>query len=80
MLWVLYIIFSLVAVLLIGLVLIQEGKGGGMGGAFGGVGGEAFGHGAGGINKLTGVLAAVFMVVSVVIAIAGRGGSGLFSG
>ena len=40
MLWVLYIVFSLVSLLLIGLVLIQEGKGGGMGGAFGGVGGR----------------------------------------
>ena len=78
MLWVLYIVFSLVAVLLIGLVLIQEGKGGGMGGAFGGVGGEAFGHGAGGINKLTGILAAVFMVSAVVIALVGRTDSTIF--
>ncbi|MEZ6195006.1 MAG: preprotein translocase subunit SecG [Planctomycetota bacterium] len=74
----LYILFSLAALLLIGIVLIQEGKGGGMGAAFGGVGGEAFGHGAGGINRLTTILAAVFMISSVVIALVGRGGSSLF--
>jgi preprotein translocase subunit SecG len=77
MLWVLYILFSLIAVLLIGIVLVQEGKGGGMGGAFGGVGGEAFGHGASGINKFTGILAAIFMVSAIVIALLSRGGSGL---
>ena len=66
---VLYILFTLLAVLLGGIILLQEGKGGGMGAAFGGVGGEAFGHGAGGINKVTAVLAALFLVSAVVIAL-----------
>ncbi|MEE9394739.1 MAG: preprotein translocase subunit SecG [Planctomycetota bacterium] len=73
MLWFLYIVFSFVTVLLVAVILLQEGKGGGMGAAFGGVGGEAFGHGAGGINRFTGVLAGIFMVAALVIAIAGRG-------
>lgn len=66
---ILFILFTLIAVLLGGIILLQEGKGGGMGAAFGGVGGEAFGHGAGGINKVTAVLAALFLVSAVVIAL-----------
>ena len=67
--WVLYIVFTLVAFLLGTIILMQEGKGGGMGAAFGGVGGEAFGHGTGGVNKLTSWLAAIFLGLAVVIAI-----------
>lgn len=66
---VLYILFTLLAVLLGGIILLQEGKGGGMGAAFGGVGGEAFGHGAGGINRVTAVLAALFIISAVAIAL-----------
>lgn len=66
---ILYILFSLVAVLLSAVILVQEGKGGGMGAAFGGVGGEAFGHGAGGINKFTSVLAGLLLVTALAIAI-----------
>lgn len=65
----LYIVFTLVAVLLSAVILVQEGKGGGMGAAFGGVGGEAFGHGAGGINKFTSILAVILLVTALVIAI-----------
>lgn len=68
----LYIVFTLVALLLGGIILLQEGKGGGLGAAFGGVGGEAFGHGAGGINKFTSILAAVFIVMAIVIAFASK--------
>ncbi len=65
----LYIIFTLLCVILGGIILLQEGKGGGMGAAFGGVGGEAFGHGAGGINRFTTIVAVLFMVVALVIAL-----------
>lgn len=58
----LYIIFILSCLLLIVIILIQEGKGGGLGDAFGGVGGETFGHKAGPINKFTAGLAAVMML------------------
>ena len=71
----LYIVFTLLAIILCGIILIQEGKGGGLGGAFGGVGGEAFGHGAGGINRFTGVLAAIFLVLAVVIAMMSKSSS-----
>ena len=64
----LYIIFTVLALILSGVILLQEGKGGGMGAAFGGVGGEAFGHGAGGINKFTSILAGLLLVTALVIA------------
>jgi preprotein translocase subunit SecG len=65
---ILYVLFAIDSVLLITIVLLQEGKGGGLGAAFGGAGGELFGHGVGGINKATGVLAAVLFVIALVIA------------
>jgi preprotein translocase subunit SecG len=65
----LYVLFAIDAVLLVTIVLLQEGKGGGLGGAFGGAGGEIFGHGVGGINKATGVLAALLFVIAIVIAL-----------
>ena len=66
---ILYVLFAIDAVLLITIVLLQEGKGGGLGAAFGGAGGAIFGHGAGGINKATGVLAGILFVLAVVIAV-----------
>jgi preprotein translocase subunit SecG len=66
---ILYVLFAIDAVLLVTIVLLQEGKGGGLGGAFGGAGGEIFGHGAGGINKATGILAGVLFVIAVGIAV-----------
>ena len=38
---ILYMLFALNAIFLVGIVLMQEGKGGGLGNAFGGAGGEA---------------------------------------
>jgi len=58
---VLFIAFILSSLLLIVVILLQEGKGGGLASAFGGMGGEAFGVGAGGINKFTSILAAIFV-------------------
>ena len=66
---ILYILFALSAVLLTTIVLLQEGKGGGLGAAFGGAGAEMFGHGAGGINKATGILAAVMFILAIVIGV-----------
>ncbi|MFN0207866.1 MAG: preprotein translocase subunit SecG [Planctomycetota bacterium] len=63
----LYIVFIISCLLLIVVILIQEGKGGGLGDAFGGVGGETFGHRAGPINKFTSVLAAVMMVSLILL-------------
>ena len=65
----LYVLFCIAAVLLVTIILLQEGKGGGLGGAFGGAGGEIFGHGVGGINKATGVLAALLFIIAIVIAL-----------
>lgn len=66
---ILNVLFVLTSLLLIAIVLMQEGKGGGLGNAFGGAGGEAFGHGIGGINRATGVLAGIFMLVGLTLAI-----------
>jgi preprotein translocase subunit SecG len=65
---ILFILFGLVSLLLVAVILLQEGKGGGIGSAFGGIGGEAFGHGSGGINRFTATLAAIFVVLAIVIA------------
>ena len=62
------ILFIVLSLFLIGIVLVQEGKGGGLGGAFGGAGGDAFGHGVGGINKFTGVVAGIWMLLAIVLA------------
>jgi preprotein translocase subunit SecG len=64
----LYVLFAINAVLLVTIVLLQEGKGGGLGGAFGGAGGEIFGHGVGGINKATGILAGSLIVIAIILA------------
>jgi preprotein translocase subunit SecG len=66
---ILYVLFAIDAVLLIAIVLLQEGKGGGLGAAFGGAGGEIFGHGVGGINKATGILAGVLFLIAIGIAL-----------
>lgn len=65
---ILYVVFWIICILLIGIVLIQEGRGGGLGQSFGGAGGELFGHGAGGVNKATFVLAGLLVAVSFGIA------------
>lgn len=65
---ILYVLFALNAIFLIGIVLMQEGKGGGLGSAFGGAGGEAFGHGVGGINRFTAYVAGSLMIIALVLA------------
>ncbi len=66
---ILYVVFWVVSVLLIGIVLIQEGRGGGLGQSFGGAGGELFGHGAGGVNKVTFILAGLLVATAFCVAL-----------
>jgi len=64
---ILFIAFIASSLFLIVIILLQEGKGGGLAGAFGGMGGEAFGVGSGGINKATSILAAIFIGAAVIL-------------
>lgn len=73
---VIWVLFFVISIALVAVVLMQEGKGGGLGSAFGGAGGEAFGHGVGGINKFTGILAAVWMALAVALAVIGNADDG----
>jgi preprotein translocase subunit SecG len=54
-------IFFLSALLLMVIVLLQEGKGGGLASALGGQGAETFGVSSGGVNKVTLFLAGLFL-------------------
>jgi preprotein translocase subunit SecG len=63
--FILNIVIMLVGLFLIGLILIQRGKGGGLAGAFGGIGGSsAFGSRAGDqFTKVTLITAAVWILL-----------------
>ena len=66
----LYALVVVVSLLLIGLILIQPSKSGGMGAAFGGIGESMFGGKAGShLTKATVWLTAIFMVLSLVLAV-----------
>ena len=66
---VLYVLVVVVALLLIGLILVQPSKSGGMGAAFGGIGESVFGGKAGShLTKSTVVLTAIFFVIALVLA------------
>lgn len=64
------IIHVFVCMVLIGVVLLQQGKGGGMGAAFGGATTQVFGgRGAGNIlTRATAICAGLFMLTSVYLA------------
>src|SRR5215213_3882979 len=64
------IVHVFVCLVLIGVVLLQQGKGGGMGAAFGGATTQVFGgRGAGNIlTRATAICAAIFMLTSVSLA------------
>lgn len=66
---VLTILAAIISVLLIGLVLIQRGRGGGLAGAFGGAGGSsAFGTKAGDVfTRITIGVAAVWVVICLLL-------------
>lgn len=73
---VLYVLVVVSALLLIGLILIQPSKGGGMGAAFGGVGETVLGAHAGShLTKATVVLTTIFFVTALALAtLIGHGG------
>lgn len=67
---VLIVIYLLVALAIIGLILIQQGKGADMGASFGsGSSGTLFGSSGAGnfLTRTTGVLATIFFVISLVL-------------
>ena len=72
---VLYVLVVVSALLLIGLILIQPSKGGGMGAAFGGVGESVFGGKAGShLTKATVVMTTLFFILTLILAaLIGRG-------
>jgi preprotein translocase subunit SecG len=66
----LHAVHVFVCLVLIGVVLLQQGKGGGVGAAFGGASAQVFGgRGAGNIlTRATAICAAIFMITSVTLA------------
>lgn len=73
---ILYLTFALSSLLLIVVILIQEGRGGGLGDAFGGAGQQTFGVGARGITKFTAGVALVFMGSALTIVLLAKSSSG----
>lgn len=66
----LLVIFLLVAIALVGLIMLQQGKGAEMGASFGsGASGTLFGSGGSGnfMTRTTAVLATIFFVLSLVL-------------
>jgi preprotein translocase subunit SecG len=68
----LYILFVLAAIVLVVVILLQEGRGGGLTDALGTSGQQTFGVGASGINRFTGVTAAVFLGSALLIHVLNR--------
>jgi len=68
----LYIVFILSSIVLVTVILLQEGKGGGFGEALGGHGQATFGVGTSGINRFTGWVAVVFLVTALGIHVLNR--------
>ena len=63
----LYLVFVFSAIILIVVILLQEGRGGGFGTALGEGGQQTFGVGAKGINQFTGYAAVVFLGSAIAI-------------
>jgi preprotein translocase subunit SecG len=68
----LYIVFVLAAIVLVVVILLQEGKGGGLTDALGTSGQQTFGVGASGINKFTGWVGGIFLASALGIHVANR--------
>ena len=66
---ILWVLFMFACVIVSGVILLQEGKGGGLGEAFGGAGQQTFGVKAAGINKFTGWVALAVVILAVLITI-----------
>ena len=67
-----YILFVFAAIVLIVVILLQEGRGGGFGEALGSAGRETFGVGSRGINTFTAVTAGVFLGSALLIHVLNR--------
>lgn len=76
---ILWVLFTLVCILVSALVLLQEGKGGGLGDAFGGAGAQTFGVKAGGVSKVTGYLVASLILMAIAITKIRSGDTGVAS-
>ena len=61
----LYIIFVLSSIVLVVVILLQEGKGGGFGDALGTAGQQTFGVKASGIHKFTAGIAILFFLTAI---------------
>lgn len=67
---ILLVVYLIVSIILVGFVLIQQGKGAGMGASFGsGASNTVFGAGGSGnfMTRTTGILALAFFVLSLVL-------------
>jgi preprotein translocase subunit SecG len=64
---ILWVLFVLACIVVSGVILLQEGKGGGLSEAFGGAGQQTFGVKAEGINKFTGWAAFVVVILAITI-------------
>lgn len=58
----LYILFVITSIVLIVIILLQEGKGGGLSDALGTAGQQTFGVATKGIQRFTGIVAITFLV------------------
>jgi len=72
MILLLNLVFIFACLLLIAVVLIQEGKGGGLGGAFGGAGQQTFGVGTSGITHFTAIICVVVLSSAIFIHLLGE--------
>jgi preprotein translocase subunit SecG len=72
----LYIVFVLSAIVLVTIILLQEGQGGGFTDALGSAGKQAFGVKARGIQSFTGIVAVIWVVSGLGIHIMNREQSG----
>ncbi|MCA8981592.1 MAG: preprotein translocase subunit SecG [Planctomycetes bacterium] len=72
----LYIVFVLSAIVLVTIILLQEGQGGGFTDALGTAGKQAFGVKARGIQSFTGIVALIWIASGVGIHIMNRQHSG----
>ena len=65
----LLVVFLIVAIGLVGLVMLQQGKGADMGASFGaGASGTLFGSsGSGNLTRMTGIPAALFFIISLAL-------------
>lgn len=67
-----YILFVFAAIVLVVVILLQEGKGGGLGDALGVAGKQTFGVATRGIQRFTGIAAVVFLGSALAIHVFNR--------